>query len=109
MNGTSTADKIGVKVCKQPGGGCSDIFGPPIIVEHQSRQTNNTKSTIFLPPETGSPSPNRPRVPQEDTKNKLFGEPEPLVPPVGNGESTDDVGKVVRVRQPPGGVSSKLW
>jgi len=111
MNGCNVAaDKSGVRVSRQPGGSCSDIFGPAIVTEHHCRQTNNTKSTVFAPPpELSQPSPQRGRGPQEDTQNKIFGEPEALPPPVQNGDNTDGVPRVVRVRQPPGGVSSKLW
>jgi len=111
MNGSSYVDRNGVnRITKQPGGACSDIFGPAIIPEHHCRQSNNTKSSIFAPPPSEDPkSAHRGAAPLEDTQNKLFGEPEALAPPTQNGGTSDGATRVVRVRQPPGGVSSKLW
>jgi len=95
---------------RPPGGACSDIFGPPVVAEVR-RRTNNTDSTIFTAPAPSSPSPQRQKR-QEDTQNKLFGEPEPLAPiqVIENvdGSATKSA-PFIRVRQPPGGVASKLW
>jgi len=113
MNGTSCVDGSGVKNRRPPGGSSSDIFGPPIVTDIKRRSNNNNESTIFDGPITATPSPQRQQKrQQEDTQNKLFGEPEPLAPILSSENGEENVEKVVpsiRVRQPPGGVASKLW
>jgi len=112
MNGTNCVDRNGVKGRRPPGGTSSDIFGPPIVHDIKRRTNNNTESSIFDGPTTATPSPQRQKRQQEDTQNKLFGDPEPLAPIqiTENGEENGEKSvPATRVRQPPGGVASKLW
>jgi len=111
------------RVTQPPGGGSNNIFGcAPATTAEPRRRSNNTESSIFAVETSPSAAPTR--TPKEDTQNRLFGEPEPLTPVTSsvhhaNGESQSngkdrlntDVSptQFIRVRQPPGGVSSKLW
>eukprot|EP00918_Siedleckia_nematoides_P047768 GHVU01104580.1.p1 GENE.GHVU01104580.1~~GHVU01104580.1.p1 ORF type:complete len:156 (-),score=15.48 GHVU01104580.1:2042-2473(-) len=131
-------NKNSSRVLRPPGGGSSDIFGAPtpqVVSKPSKRHDSNnifgdapatpdtptkvneriTKSNVFGAAEAPQqPSANKSRQPDSD----IFGPPDAPRPsskkaqdsPITSGKSTDQsYHPSTRVRQPPGGASTKLW
>lgn len=110
-----SSDKMSSRVLKPPGGGHSNIFGPPEEAARPQRPKNNQQNSSMMceimgkQPEpaaeknfSNEPSPSQENVP----KNVQMGEPKPAQ---DSTRSAPADSCPARTKVPPGGFSSGFW